>query len=766
MTLALCLVLPMVAVPAFAEEGAECICETPCTAESMNNACPVCGGEGADLESCAAKPAPVDISEPGITTEQKLMEAMAGTVPTIVLDGDIDLTSALIIDRTVTLDLNGYTLENTGDGNLAEIKSSGSLTITDSSTDETGTILCGSSHPGGILVDSGGALTLNGGTIEGTGEVPVYIAGSFTITGGTISVDVTVTQPGSIMYADGGTINGNVTLGNYDGVKMTRHETAGYTTFNGGVVAEGEATVEDAVKLTVTFYSNGTQFAEKKVFKGQPVDKPENPTKDDHYFSGWYTAEGIHFDVSGKVKDTMALYADWDCSKGHIYTRQDKTVDPVEGSAGDCQTEAEYYYVCAYCSASEQDSNHTFKGDKNSAVHTGTTKIWVQTETTHQQKWGCCGTLEGKPEGHNWEKGVCKTCDYLCLHIGDTGRSGKTRQHTESQHERLCDECGLVLEHESHEFENGHCECGAVQFSITFDANGGEVSPASAFTNTAGKVDSLPDASWKGYVFNGWFTEKTGGSKITSDQIYAEDTTIYAQWDKIIDQLAFTYQGHAYNRRMDAITVDQENAGINFYGTDNYGGDYRITKNPSQSHCVAGELFKADTKYYLQLSFRIQEGYVVTELSRENITLDGRPALRMTLDQNDPTEKENGQVVTAVFALPTIYTIETSTGKNGTIDPKGIVAVFEGEDVQIKITPDSGYVVYRLTVDGENVKTARTYSFENVQENHTIKARFMKNGSNAKTGDGFPLGPALGAVILSAAGLTGAALISKKKKNR
>ena len=53
--MALCMVLTLVPISAFAEENSEvqtCICEAVCTEESRNTDCPVCGAEGADLEDC------------------------------------------------------------------------------------------------------------------------------------------------------------------------------------------------------------------------------------------------------------------------------------------------------------------------------------------------------------------------------------------------------------------------------------------------------------------------------------------------------------------------------------------------------------------------------------------------------------------------------------------------------------------------------------------------------------------------------------------
>mgnify|MGYP001061446012 CR=1 FL=1 len=65
--------------------------------------------------------------------------------------------------------------------------------------------------------------------------------------------------------------------------------------------------------------------------------------------------------------------------------------------------------------------------------------------------------------------------------------------------------------------------------TVTFHANGGTVSPASASTNSNGKV-TLPVPVRDGYTFDGWYTAAEGGTKLDANHIFTSDTTIYAQW--------------------------------------------------------------------------------------------------------------------------------------------------------------------------------------------------------------------------------------------
>jgi len=65
---------------------------------------------------------------------------------------------------------------------------------------------------------------------------------------------------------------------------------------------------------------------------------------------------------------------------------------------------------------------------------------------------------------------------------------------------------------------------------ITFNANGGTVSPATAQVNSEGKLTSanLPTPTKSGSLFGGWAT--AAGAPVTTNTVFTESVTIYAQW--------------------------------------------------------------------------------------------------------------------------------------------------------------------------------------------------------------------------------------------
>ena len=84
--------------------------------------------------------------------------------------------------------------------------------------------------------------------------------------------------------------------------------------------------------------------------------------------------------------------------------------------------------------------------------------------------------------------------------------------------------------------------------------------------------------------------------------------------------------------------------------------------------------------------------------------------------------------VKAIYeAVPvTEYTITATAGANGTISPNGAVRVTAGGSQTFTISPSSGYVIDSLKVDGLEVTAATSYTFSDINANHTIEAAFKQ----------------------------------------
>jgi uncharacterized protein (TIGR02145 family)/uncharacterized repeat protein (TIGR02543 family) len=84
-----------------------------------------------------------------------------------------------------------------------------------------------------------------------------------------------------------------------------------------------------------------------------------------------------------------------------------------------------------------------------------------------------------------------------------------------------------------------------VHYTITFDANGGAVDPTSEETDVGGILQDLPTPERDGYAFIGWFTEKTGGTAVSTNTVFSKEETVYAQWVLITSSMyTVTFNAH------------------------------------------------------------------------------------------------------------------------------------------------------------------------------------------------------------------------------
>ena len=108
------------------------------------------------------------------------------------------------------------------------------------------------------------------------------------------------------------------------------------------------------------------------------------------------------------------------------------------------------------------------------------------------------------------------------------------------------------------------------------------------------------------------------------------------------------------------------------------------------------------------------------------------------------------------------YTIEATAGAGGAISPSGSVSVREGRDQTFTITPDKGYAVSNVKIDGKSIGAVKSYTFENVSRTHTIEVVFVKGTASARTGDSSDL--PLWNTLLLASTLTLAGAVHYKRK--
>lgn len=127
-------------------------------------------------------------------------------------------------------------------------------------------------------------------------------------------------------------------------------------------------------------------------------------------------------------------------------------------------------------------------------------------------------------------------------------------------------------------------------YTVTFNANGGAVTPASAVTGADGKLTSLPEPTRSGYTFNGWYTAESGGTKVDTAYVFSIDTTIYAQWTSIPTPTP-TYTPPTY--KVESEVSKDADGSVSFSQNSAKKGDtVTITVTPDRYYKVAGVTVK------------------------------------------------------------------------------------------------------------------------------------------------------------------------------
>jgi predicted ester cyclase len=111
-------------------------------------------------------------------------------------------------------------------------------------------------------------------------------------------------------------------------------------------------------------------------------------------------------------------------------------------------------------------------------------------------------------------------------------------------------------------------------------------------------------------------------------------------------------------------------------------------------------------------------GYAV-----DDVKVDGNSAGAVTTYTFEDVISDHTIAVTFKTA-PVQYKITATAGANGSISPSGDVTVDKGASKTFTITPNSGYAVEDVKVDGASVSAVTTYTFTNVTANRTISVTF------------------------------------------
>ena len=144
--------------------------------------------------------------------------------------------------------------------------------------------------------------------------------------------------------------------------------------------------------------------------------------------------------------------------------------------------------------------------------------LWEDAPPSHEHSYG-----DWSKDGTNhWHECTDDDCPNREESIKD-----KAAHVYDDDTDTTCNVCG---------YERTVTPPAPTEFIVTFDAGDGTPSVGS-MTTTNQKLSSLPSASRSKHSFDGWYTEKSGGTKVTTDTVFSANTTVYAHW---------TYTGGGY----------------------------------------------------------------------------------------------------------------------------------------------------------------------------------------------------------------------------
>ena len=281
---------------------------------------------------------------------------------------------------------------------------------------------------------------------------------------------------------------------------------------------------------------------------------------------------------------------------------------------------------------------------------------------------------------------------------------------------------------------------GATSYTLTFDTNGGStIAPITQDYGTA--ITAPADPTKTGYTFAGW-------TPAIPATMPAENMTIKAKWTMNQYTLTFDTNGGSTIAPITqdygtAITApaDPTKTGYTFAGW-----------TPAIPATMPAENMTIKAKWTMNqytLTFDTNGGSTIAPITQDygtaitapadptktGYTFAGwTPAIPATMPAENLTVTAQWRYNSGGSSGYSYYTIKATAGTGGSISPSGSVSVREGRDQTFTITPDKGYAVSNVKIDGKSIGAVKSYTFENVRRTHTIEVIFMKANGNPQTG--------------------------------
>lgn len=271
------------------------------------------------------------------------------------------------------------------------------------------------------------------------------------------------------------------------------------------------------------------------------------------------------------------------------------------------------------------------------------------------------------------------------------------------------------------------------KYTVTFDANGGTVSPASDTVTYGKKYYSLPTPTRTGgYTFDGWYTKKDGGTKVESDTTVttAANHTLYAHWHLTpataptnvkLTMAETSVYGAEFSRRVHYDSHQDYTTTYTWYTCEDEEGKNGKPLTDENGNLTDPKRPTAGTHYYYVMVTATRKDNRQTASTKSNVAC-------ITVSKATPTIKTKPTAATLDLAKGNTLAASTLTGgiaKNYKISsgPDEVAGHFVWKDATVKPPRNGGrYAVVFQPDDTANYTTAETTVYVNVTCSHKFGA--------------------------------------------
>ena len=234
-------------------------------------------------------------------------------------------------------------------------------------------------------------------------------------------------------------------------------------------------------------------------------------------------------------------------------------------------------------------------------------------------------------------------------------------------------------------------------FTITFNANGGTGS-MEPVTVEEGSRYPLPACGFIPPVnmqFSGWALSADGSVIADGAIMVTSNITLYAIWEPVpVNEFVVFFDGNGGTPAVSSMTTIGHRLAFlpGAFRSGSYCFDGWYTERNGGELITTSTVFAANTIVYARWTYTGGSG------------------------------GSGGYV-------PGYYIIRATAGAGGFITPSGDVSVRAGANQTFTITPNRGYAVSDVKIDGRSIGAVQSYTFENISASHTIEVQFRVRSS-------------------------------------